>query len=196
MRNFTPEEIIATMKKKGYTLFKNGSANLIGIRTNNSKPNSFDDFLFDIRLDGDTIIEAKVYHITTDPGLPYLLKPINSSGTAILKPGQYLGMWAIGLHRGKYEALVQVKPCTVLRDTDKDSTLDFDTKKEEKGLFGINCHRGVENQLTTVVGPHSAGCQVHADGRRFVKEFMVDMKADAKKYGNSFTYTLLEEKDF
>jgi hypothetical protein len=38
-----------------------------------------------------------VHEATTDPGLYYLKHPANSSGTAILKEGQYLYRYCLGL---------------------------------------------------------------------------------------------------
>ena len=64
-----------------------------------------------------------------------------------------------GLHRGRYRALVQVNPCTVIRDANRDAILDYDGPRET-GLFGINLHRAAARGSTLTVGPHSAGCQV------------------------------------
>jgi hypothetical protein len=195
MRKFTANEIIAVMQSKGYKLYYDGSTNLIGVRSNNTAPNSFDDALYDIRFINGTPV-MKYYQITTDPGTPNLLKPLSPNGCAILKPGQYRSMWSVGKHKGKYDALVQVKPCTVLRDYDKDNALDFSVVRQETGLFGINCHKATNGIISKLVGAYSAGCQVHADANRFDNEFMGDMKSMAQKYGNSFTYTLLTERDF
>jgi hypothetical protein len=192
MKRFTINELLKVMTEKNYKIFKDGSTNLIGIRSNNCRPNYFDDSFYDLRIDG----TLKYYQITTDPGKTCLIKPVNSKGCAILKPGQYQGMWAVGKHKGKYPALVQVKPCTVIRDANRDNKLDFDAKKEETGLFGINCHKARNGIISTLVNGWSAGCQVHAGSNRFDNEFMPDMKKAAVKYGNSFTYTLLVESDF
>jgi hypothetical protein len=194
MKQFAANEILKVMKKKGYRVFEKGSTNLIGVRSNNSRPNFFDDSLYDLRLGNETVL--KHYQVTTDPGTTSLVKPVNSAGCAILKPGQYRGMWAVGKHKGKYSALVQVGECRVIRDADRDNELDFDAKKEETGLFGINCHKARDGTISTLVNGWSAGCQVHADANRFDNEFMPDMRKAAAKYGNSFTYTLLTESDF
>ena len=44
---------------------------------------------------------------TTLPGLYWLENPMNSKGCAILKEGQYKGVYEIDLHNGKYEAICQ-----------------------------------------------------------------------------------------
>jgi len=82
----------------------------------------------------------KAYPATTDPGLYYLWHPSCPSGTAILKEDQYLNCFKLGLHKGKYKALVQAKPLTVIRDYNRDSVLNYNSGKEETGMFGINIH--------------------------------------------------------
>ena len=193
--DFELNSILSVMKKKEYIIFENGSTNLIGVRGSSSVPNTFNDKLYYICLGSRNIF--KKYDVTTDPGTPYLLKPINPKGTLIMKPGQHKGLWMIGKHRGKYDALVQVGYCTVLRDNNKNNVLDFNTTLEEtNNNFGANCHKAANGIISKWVGPHSAGCIVHADANRFDNEFMVDIKHDAKIWGNRFTFTLLEEKDF
>ena len=132
-----------------------------------------------------------IFPITTDPGLYWRENPMNLKGTAVLKEGQYRGMWKIGKHQGKYEALKQVKPCTVLRDANKDGKIDF-TGEEDTGLFGINHHRAGSH--STRVDKWSAGCQVQPNRTLYDIE-MALFKASAKEWGNSFTYTLIHERD-
>jgi hypothetical protein len=188
-------DIIEVMNKKGHKVFYDGSPNLIGVRNSSPIPNTFNDLLFDIRVFKDGTGSLKEYSITTDPGTHFLIKPMNPKGCAILKPGQYRGLWTIGLHRGKYEALVQVGKCTVLRDNNKDKVLDFDTENEETGDdFGINCHKKGSGVAVTV-DEGSAGCQTHADADRFDKVFMIDMKLAIKKWP-TVSYSLLLQNDF
>jgi hypothetical protein len=54
--------------------------------------------------------------------LHWILQP---KSTAILAQGQYKGAYKIGLHQGKYKALVEAKPITVIRDYDRNAKLDF-----------------------------------------------------------------------
>lgn len=167
------------------------SINLIGVRKDESITNEFDDSLIVcIVMDGKPIM-LEMGNFTTEPGHYYLKeKFLNDLGCAILAPGQYLGLWKIGKHRGKYEALVQRSKCTVYRDSNKDECIDIDV--EETGYFGINMHHAYEREK---VGKYSAGCQVHSSP--IALEAVVDVcKRSSFRYGNSFTYTLLEEKDF
>jgi len=194
----TVEKLIDVMKRKKYVVFvndtKNYNLNIVGVRSKNRQAGKFDDKLYIFwKYKGQWTIRC--FPITTDPGRYYLNNPLSPTGTAILKPGQYRGIWAIGLHRGKYKALVQVKPVTVIRDYNKDNILDFDSKREETGLFGINLHRALREAITVDVGKFSAGCQVTANSKDF-DEIMDLAEKAAAIYGNSFSYTLLEESDF
>ncbi len=199
MKIFNLDEILLVMQRKKYIVFeydgKPYNLNLIGVRNSTPVPNSFDDRLYVLwRFHGEW--NGRNYSITTDPGLMYLKKPINPAGTAILKEGQYKGMWQIGMHRGKYPALVQVGPCVVIRDFNRDNRLDFDSKKEQKGSdFGINLHRSLKDMEASVVGEFSAGCQVFSNPHNF-NEVMAMARVAEDNFGNSFTYTLINERDF
>lgn len=75
----------------------------------------------------------------------------------------------------------------------EDVTLDFNEATTEYGYFGINFHKAGEN--TQFIGTNSAGCQVTQKNSDFNHVMMLAEKARAI-YGNSFTYTLLDENDF
>lgn len=183
--------------KKGYAWFSKGDYNLniIGVRSNNNNKitNSFDDFLI-----VDYVCSAGhrrvVYPITTDPGIYYMVHNLTSNGCAILVPGQYRGCWEIGLHKGKYKALVQKKPLSVYRDNNKDDIYDLNPDTIEKGVFGINIHRSNEKVTSVLVDKWSAGCQVFSNPVNFTS-FMRLCEEQRKRYGNSFTYTLINEED-
>lgn len=180
---------------KGYSWFETGDYNLniIGIRnlsTKNQITNKFDDILV-LHYMISNIEQYHEFPITTEPGKYYSQNLLNQSGVAILVPGQYKGTWQIGLHQGKYEALVQRKPVKVYRDKDKDSIYDLNTETINTGLFGINIHRSNPNGTSQVVGKWSAGCQVFQSSQDF-NIFMNICKKAQKIWGNSFTYTLIE----
>ncbi len=110
------ENIIEVYKFRGYKIFNstdsNGNIipfnlNIGGIRTNDITPNTFNDFEFCFYRDEKGEEQFHLWEITTDPGLYYLRFPLYKKGTAILSPGQYSGCRQIGMHRGKYKALVQ-----------------------------------------------------------------------------------------
>lgn len=196
----TAEHIALVMSRKGYVFFKDEKdrgydLNVVGIRSKSTVPNRFDDLVTVFYRAGNGW-KLHVYPATTDPGAYWLGSRYGGRlGTAILKEGQYRSAYQIGFHQGKYEALVQRRPVTVIRDFDRDGELDFDSGRTETGLFGINIHRAhVERQLLRV-DAWSAGCQVIQSPRHF-DEFMALCHKAADRWGNAFTYTLLHERDF
>lgn len=192
--NYDFEKLFAN---KGYAWFKNGfyNLNIIGVRKNNNNKvtNKYDDVLIvDYKnLSGH---QRKIYNITTEPGTYYMKNMMNSKGTAILKPDQYRGCWQLALHRGKYKALCQRKAITVYRDGNKDDKYDLLPEKTSTGIYGINIHRSDTNWTRNTVDQYSAGCQVFNNPKDFA-EFIDICKQQEKLYGNSFTYTLINEED-
>ena len=189
------QTIINTLSKKGYTInTRPFELNIVGIRNSNAQPNSFDDTINILykREDGQWIINT--FKATTDPGTYWLKTFMNSKGTAILRPGQYKNSHRIGVHRNKYQALVQQNPVTVTRDDNRNLLLDFNNSKQETGIFGINIHRAAVKGITKSVDKHSAGCQVLADVNDF-NLLMQLAERHRKLYSNDFTYTLLEQKE-
>ena len=189
------ENIVATMRGKNYRVFENPNGhdlNLVGIRNSSSDANRFDDWLCVFyRFDG--IWNLFAFPGTTDPGTYYRENPIELRGTAIMKPGQYRGAYQVGKHKG-YKALKQVGSITVYRDANRDTELDT-TGATEQGINAINIHRANRVRASTQVDKWSAGCQVMQDPDHF-DFFMKLCDRAAKKFGNSFTYTLLESEDF
>lgn len=193
----TIESIREVFDRKGYRFFTNGkyNLNLLGVRRNTSASNKFDDYLVAVYKNESDEWQCLVWEGTTDPGKHWLENPLSPRGTAILIPNQYRGTWKIGLHRGKYKALCQSKNVKVWRDNDKDDELDFLCEDSQEGIFGINIHRSNPYTESQRVDKWSAGCQVF----KKVKDYVVFMglcDRASHVYGNSFTYTLLEEQDF
>ena len=104
---------------------------------------------------------------------------MNPKGTALLAPGQWTDCWKIGMHKGKYEALVQCAPITVYRDKDKDEIAE-ETNVTETGMFGINIHRAMPKGITKFIDDWSAGCQVFDNIDEF-KEFLSKCKKSDRK---------------
>lgn len=197
-RKVLSKDIASVMSKKGYAFFTNGyyNLNIIGVRRDNNKKvtNLYDDILL-VMYKTTKGWQKKVYNITTEPGTYYMRKElVNPKGTAILVPGQYRGCWKLGNHKGKYKALVQKRPVKVYRDGNMDMIYDMYPETINEGLFGINIHRSNEGYTRQTVDMYSAGCQVFNDPRDF-ESFIRLCEEQAKIYGNSFTYTLIDEKD-
>lgn len=190
------QQVYHAMRRKGYAFFETDTKpynlNIVGIRTNTTEPNRFDDRIVVI-WKYENQWTCRVYKATTDPGLYYLQHPLNQAGTAILKEGQYRSTYRLGTHRG-YKALQQNRPLTVIRDFDRDDRLTFSGGREQTGMFGINIHRAGRSAESTLVNRWSAGCQVFANPHDF-RDFIKLCGQAVNEWGNSFTYTLLHEND-
>ena len=186
--------LLAAMENAGHKVFTSElSVNLIGVRNTNTRANSFND-VFCVLYMKDGEWQLQQYKCTTDPGIYYRKHPCNVDGTAVVVPGQYRGVWTFGYHQGKYPALVQNKPITVFRDDNEDELVDTDEKQvQQTGYFGINCHRASASHESKQVDKWSAGCQVFANPDDF-DAFIALCRESAKHFGNTFTYTLLEQQ--
>ena len=142
IKNNELNTLITIMRNNKYEIKERPyELNIVGVRTDNWTPNSFDDFIFVFYKDDKGNWQGSKNPATTDPGTYWLKNPMNVNGTAILKAGQYINSHKIGYHKGQYKALVQSKPLTVFRDYDRNAILDFNNGKEQTGLFGINIQR-------------------------------------------------------
>lgn len=180
MKNYSIAELKVEFDRLKYKWF---SFHIVGIRSASNEPNKFDDL---IGIVADNTI--KWFKATTNAGTYWLLNPSNVNGTAVLKCGQYIDSWAMGLHQGKYKALRQIKPVTVYRDGDHDAIAEEEGKLDT-GMFGINIHRANETATSVNIDKWSAGCQVIANGIDY-KQFINTCE---KSKINFFTYTLLKE---
>lgn len=194
---FSPSQIITTLRLKNHFVLEADqqpyNLNIIGIRNHNSQPNTFDDHIV-LLWQYKHQWNIRLYPATTDPGTYHLTNPASVTGTAILKEGQYLRSFQLGLHQGRYKALVQCLPVTVIRDPNRDTNPDFDTPYEERGIFGINIHRASPTATSTRVDKWSAGCQVIANHAHY-DEFISLCSQSAKYWGKLFSYTLINSND-
>lgn len=181
-------------RKNGYTIYtKPYQLNIWGVRSTQTRSNEFDDHIHVFYKTNAMRWEYHVFRATTDPGTYWLNNPMMPQGSAILAQGQYVDAYEIGLHRGKYAALVQRKKVTVIRDYNRDATLDFFNGNFHTGYFGINIHRALREGITPYIDKHSAGCQVFENASDFY-HFMQLAERHRSLYGNSFTYTLVDER--
>lgn len=186
--------IVTAITGKAYEVYTRPyELNIVGIRADSTVPNRFDDEIHVFFKNNTDQWIHYLFAATTDPGTYWLQNPMNPQGTAILAQGQYKQAYQVGLHRGKYYALVQRKPVTVIRQYDREAALDFLNGKVDTGMFGINIHRASVNGTTKTVDKYSAGCQVFSN----INDFNLFMQlCDKHKalYGNSFTYTLIDKR--
>ena len=189
------------LTNKGYAFFEKGDFNLniIGVRNDSGDASKFDDSINVIyKVDGEWVTD--VYPVTTEPGVSILRRPLKAvehKGTAILVPGQYRSTYKIDWHgnseKGHVALCQRGGKVSVWRDNNRDSTPDYHGPEDE-GWYGINIHkhRGSDARINT--GGSSAGCQVFQSSMDFA-EFMETCEDASDRYGNKFTYTLLEERD-
>jgi hypothetical protein len=182
----------AILKDYGYELYiKPYQLNIVGLRSKSTKSNLFDDEIYVFYRRQDHRWNCHIYKVTTDPGTFWLNNPSYPGGTAILEQGQYKDAYAIGKHHGQYDALVQRRSVSIIRDYDRDAFLDFKSGNKETGIFGINIHRAEKKGTTKYINKYSAGCQVFQDASDF-EEFMGLCYQHRALYGNAFTYTLID----
>ena len=194
------QDVIDEMERLGFGVDTRPNAlNVVGIRDASvAVPENYSDSIAYFWYDNNGNLQGNIAEATTTPGVQYLNNPLAdaaaSGGTAIMKQGQYINAYQIGLHRGKYEALVQARPVTVIRDNDRNSILNY-FGETSTGLYGINIHRSTATYAAEDnIGPDSAGCQVF----RWIDDFN-DMMTRARRskdlYGNKFTYTLIDQRE-
>lgn len=162
---------------------------ILGVRSNEDKPNSFDDKFY--VFDGEKFI--MVLKGTTNPGTPTLqqFEKVNKDGAAVLKHDQwYYNVWVFGKHHGKVAALLQLgAQVMVYRDIDKDNKSEQQGELQT-GYFGINFHPNTykkNGKGGEVVGWWSAGCQVVNDEKYWT---LIDW---FEKNQHRVTYCLINE---
>ncbi len=190
-----------TLEDKGFAFFENGDYNLniIGVRNDSGDASKFDDFINVLyKVGGEWVCDT--YPVTTEPGTSILRRPLKAvahKGTAILVPGQYRSTYKIDWHgnseRGHTALCQRGGKVSVWRDNNRDATPDYHGPEDE-GWYGINIHKHRGSDARVNTGGVSAGCQVFQSSKDFA-EFMETCDEARDKWSNSFTYTLLEERD-
>lgn len=186
------DSVTAAYERLGYPIYtKELSLNIFGIRTNENVANTFNDVVGVLyTLDGERVL--KKYDATTDPGVYWRENPMNVNGAAVLQNGYHKKAFRIGMHQGKYEALVENIPFPLWRDNNKDAVLDRSGETFVE-MAGVNLHHAGEN--STQVDKWSAGCQVIAKLADF-NELMKLVHLSNAKYGPVFSYALFTEDEF
>ena len=198
MKDVARQDIISAMKRLGHTVYQNDSKpynlNLVGIRAVKPIVNEFNCLLAVFwKYEGHWNIYKM--QMTSLPGIYWLANPSNPKGCAILKEGQFKSVYKVDKHNSKYDAICQrLGNVTVYRDDDRDREYDMVKGTEDTGSFGINIHRAHADYELETVDKYSAGCQVIQDPDEFEVHMEIAKKA-AEVWGNSFTYTLINEKD-
>ncbi|MBL4863041.1 MAG: hypothetical protein JKY09_08510 [Crocinitomicaceae bacterium] len=185
-------EVLASKKYKFFDGVKPFDLNIIGIRSASTLTNIFNETLMLIFKDELGEQTVAYFPFTTKAGLHYLKNPLNVKGCAITAEGQYLKSFIKRKHRGKYYALCQSAPINYYRDGNLNDKHEL-IGKVIRGAVGLNIHREHPTRVTQKIGKYSAGCGVIQSGFEYFM-FLIDM--GIKYWGNKFSYTLINEKDF
>ena len=189
----TFDRLASAVLKQGYLFFERGdyNLNLVGIRRLGVKPaaSTFCDTLAVLFRQGARDVMLTM-PCTTDPGRTHDDDPLTQDANTVLPPGQYPGMWRVGLYRGQYPALVQNSKCPVYRltsdpDSDADIIVDY-------GNYAINCHRASEAMGRRRISRWSPGSQVveHSEDYGMLMSLA---RVAATRWGNQISYTLLTD---
>jgi hypothetical protein len=190
------EAITKIALERNYPIFRSNrkfdyNLNIWGFRSPSENTKEYNDSCAVFWQDHRGHWSIEYFEITTDPSDLLLEKPVNSSGTAILKEGHHTALWTLGYHKERpdHKALIQAKPCTVYRDNNRDNRINTNLP-EDTGIFGINMHRASKVSNDRRIGLYSAGCQVHYDYDRYMKVFIPLVESCNYEGNTSFSYTL------
>lgn len=139
------------------------SWHIVGFRMTDKFTNQLVDYLIFV-----SDYNIYVQKASTVAGQYYVSNPLTVggvTGTAILKPGQYIDSWKF-VTSANWKTLwlgepyfQQVKNVDIYRDNNRDNNADTNTKLYN-GLYGINIHHAGSNNI---VYNWSASCQVASD---------------------------------
>jgi len=164
--------------------------NIVVERKNRVFTNKFSDMIYWFWKDDTNTWNLKSALCTSKSGKYYVENPLSKLGTGILKADYYKGSHKLGLHQGKYTALIQNSKLPVWRDNDKDDWIDY--VKEEEGWFGINIHRANPNIESTEVNKWSAACIVFSNPKAFTN-FIKQCQKHESIHGDTFDLNLINK---
>jgi hypothetical protein len=170
VKNYTDSQLLNKVKSlpsfkglpKGYWI--------LGVQSTEDTFNTFDDKFY--LFNGDKFVMR--VSGTTNAGVNGLMKydSYNKEGYAVIKTNEwYYDVWKYGLHRGKMEALKQVRPFLISRDGDKDTRVEEGNSVPV--ICGINFHANTydmtNKEVKEIIGGWSLGCQVVNNTQKYVE---------------------------
>lgn len=193
------QEIEQIFRRNGHVFFKGAfNMNLFAVRGDGRVSDAFDDTLFLVYTDNEGEIHIKFYECTVDPGIPWLISPMNPGGAAAIAPGQYRRVWKLGNFKGT-DALRQIGNFRIFRDNDKNAMFNYNPKTIMPSPFtdGIFLHEHFQKPDVAIrVNDSSAGCVV-LRSRKDHNQLMELLKLQAANgKGDTFTFTLFNQTDF
>lgn len=186
------KDLKKVLERKGYEFFDKGSfnINIVYFRNSSIFTDKYTDTLYIAYKNGitETLFEAPC---STKAGSYYVKNPITYlgvKGTAVMQEGQWKGAYQFIDNNSWLNTpyLKQIKPIKVWRDGLIDA--DIDEVNQQEGIFGIHCHTA--GDIRNLVYNWSAGCLVTPRAKWL--EALEIIRESAKRYGNTFTVTLIE----
>ena len=161
--------------------------NLVGVRTPNARPGSFDDWMTCSWTDDAGMLFFRRWRICADPSSFWRRHPLNAgAGSAILTPGKHVGLWKIGTHRGRHLALVQCADATLWTSSARKKTTRVSPLDAETSRFGVACHWQDARPFRW-----ANGAQVFKEEDHFA-EFLAIVRHSLRVFPGSVDYTLIE----
>jgi hypothetical protein len=188
-----PDILKKIEEEYGFKVFSDGAydLNIIGVRNLENNANQYDDKLHVCYLSEDGYWKEDIFQVSTDPGRYWLEKEDYKACAVYKHPQQARGAYKVGMHRGKYEALVQCQPVEYWRDGNKDFKADYGGEVF-KNIIGLNIHRSSIHD-SDEVNKYSAGCIVFSKMSDW-ESFMELVHKQKKTMGyHTFTFTLIAE---
>jgi len=194
MNAMTRTHLIQKLRQKGFKVFEGiGQLNLVGIRKANPRAGCFDDELHVFSKVSTSEWVHHVCNMTTDPGTYWLDKKGKPQQTLMLAEGQYLNAFANTESKTKMPTLIQIKQVAAYPDYDRKALLDLFPRTPEKGMYRIKLMCAKNNGKYLYLTSDMEGCQVLQYKDDYYK--LINMwKGHLAKYGNVFTYTLLDQR--
>jgi hypothetical protein len=207
----TVERTREALRKKGYAFFEAGDYNLniIGVRNKQIFDNKFSDRLILLyKVNGIwRTLETAWTTLAGTAGKGGEQNPLTAqetgtgvSGTAVIIPNQYRRVYKFVDNYFlwlSYPYFAQVNNMQYWRDNDKNGKI---TKgKIYSGNYATNLHRmSNNNEPRTVINDMfvawSQGCNGSPEPE--YKKILPIVRESVKRYGDIFTYTLLDKEDF
>ena len=189
VRGYNDDELLERVK--GLDSFTKFPKNywILGVQSQEDATNKFDDKFYIFQGEKFVMVTTG----TTNAGINGLkgYDKYNKHGVAVWKTDEwYHGVWKFGKHKGKMDALRQVKPIKYYRDGDRDGKSE-EIGKQYSGIIGVNFHTNTYNKRNTLVremiGGWSLGCQVCNQTNHYYR--IIDLVKDQ----TSVTYCLIKE---
>ncbi len=192
VKSYTDKQILDRAKSLPSFQFIPRDYWICGVRSTEDKTDTYDDKFY--LFQGEKFI--MVTSGTTNPGKWGLnnFATYNSKGCAVVKTDEWTyNLWANGLHKGKMQALVQVKDILYYRDNNKNDKSE-EIGAIQRGIIGINFHTCTYDKpnvaqkfIGWIIGKWSEGCQV----ANIAKDYYALISLVLKQHRTS--YCLLKE---